>query len=279
VSPSAAPRTFHGHESNSPRRAPGSRRRLSVFGDSAAAQSSDWSDPSPHRARRFAVEPGVALEVLDWGGTGEPMVFLAGLGNTAHTWDAFAPRFRDQFHVYAITRRGFGASTFPDSGYGSERRAQDIVAVLDSLDVQRAVLVGHSVAGDELSRVAADYPTRVRALVYLDAYSYGTDAPIEFPPDPPQAAGPPMTAAESASVQGVIAYWTRQFRFRPLEAEVRAVTSFTSDNRVVAFTKPDASGNVYTGAVRSSYAQIQAPALAIYATHYTVARGFALRSY
>lgn len=240
----------------------------------AAAQSRAWADPSPHRVHRVAVEPGVTLEVLDWGGAGEPMVFLAGLGNTAHTFDRFAPRFRDAFHIYAVTRRGFGASSFPDSGYSSARRARDIVAVLDSLGVQRAVLVGHSISGDELSRVAADYPARVRALVYLDAYSYGTDAPAEFPPDPPQAAAPPMTAAESASVAGVIGYWKSRFRFQPVEAEVRAVASLTPAGKVLAFTKPTASAQVYKGTERSAYAQIHAPALAIYATHYTVEQYF-----
>jgi pimeloyl-ACP methyl ester carboxylesterase len=70
------------------------------------------------------VEPGVQLEVLDWGGTGQPMIFLSGLGNTAHIWDDFAPRFMGSHHVYAITRRGFGRSTHAASGYSPERFAE-----------------------------------------------------------------------------------------------------------------------------------------------------------
>ena len=54
--------------------------------------------------------PTVSLEVVDWGGRGTPLVFLAGLGSTAHVFDDFAPQFTDSFHVVGITRRGFGAS-------------------------------------------------------------------------------------------------------------------------------------------------------------------------
>lgn len=57
-----------------------------------SAQSVTWSDPSPHSVRLVAVEDGVELEVLDWGGEGPPIVLLAGLGNTAHVFDGFAPK-------------------------------------------------------------------------------------------------------------------------------------------------------------------------------------------
>jgi pimeloyl-ACP methyl ester carboxylesterase len=45
--------------------------------------------------------------VLDWGGTGPPLVFLAGLGNTAHVFDHFAHQFTDRFRVLGVTRRGY----------------------------------------------------------------------------------------------------------------------------------------------------------------------------
>src|SRR6266567_6188592 len=61
--------------------------------------------------RMTAVSPRVTLEVLDWGGRGPALVFLAGLGSTAHVFDTFAPQFTDRFHVLGITRRGFGASS------------------------------------------------------------------------------------------------------------------------------------------------------------------------
>jgi non-heme chloroperoxidase len=71
------------------------------------------ADSSPHKAQMVTVEPGVRLEVLDWGGSGRPLIFLAGAGDTAHRFDGFAPQFTAHYHVYGITRRGSGASGSP----------------------------------------------------------------------------------------------------------------------------------------------------------------------
>src|SRR5579862_7499012 len=71
-----------------------------------------WRDLSPHAVRFVTVEKGVRLEVLDWGGSGRPVVLLAGGGDTAHVFDEFAPKLTADHHVYGITRRGFGTSGF-----------------------------------------------------------------------------------------------------------------------------------------------------------------------
>jgi non-heme chloroperoxidase len=129
-------------------------------------------DPSPHTVQLITVEPGVKLEVLDWGGTGRPLVFLAGLGNTAHVFDKFAPKFVGKYHVYGITRRGFGDSSYPtlnDHNYSSDRLGDDVLAVIDALKLQKPVLVGHSIAGEELSSIGSRHPEKVSGLIYLDS--------------------------------------------------------------------------------------------------------------
>ena len=138
-----------------------------------AAPAPAWHDPSPHRSLIVTADHDIQLEVLDWGGTGRPLVFLAGLGNTAHIWDNFAPKFTDNHHVYAITRRGFGKSTHAATGYTPERLEDDILAVMAQLKIEKPVLVGHSIAGEELSSIGTRYPERISALIYLDAaYTY-----------------------------------------------------------------------------------------------------------
>jgi pimeloyl-ACP methyl ester carboxylesterase len=130
-------------------------------------------DPKLHRVQFVTVDQDVKLEVLDWGGSGPPLVFLAGLGNNAHVFDRFAPKFVGSNHVYGITRRGFGASSAPLSGYSADRLGDDVLAVLESLNLQRPVLVGHSIGGSELSSIGSRHPEKVAGLVYLDAaYSY-----------------------------------------------------------------------------------------------------------
>ena len=127
------------------------------------------ADSSPHQISTITVRPDVRLEVLDWGGRGPALVLLAGYGDTAHVFDDFALQFTAHFHVLGITRRGFGASSRPRSGYDSATLAGDITRVLDSLGIQRAAFVAHSFGGSELNYLGAFRPDRVTRLVYLDA--------------------------------------------------------------------------------------------------------------
>jgi non-heme chloroperoxidase len=142
-----------------------------------ATKETEWkADSSPHSAQFVMVDTNIKLEVLDWGGTGRSLVFLAGLGNTAHAFDKFAPELTAKYHVYGITRRGFGLSSAPtpaNNNYSADRLGDDVLAVLDALKINRPVLVGHSIAGEELSSIGSRHPEKVAGLIYLDAgYSY-----------------------------------------------------------------------------------------------------------
>src|SRR5579862_5381216 len=86
-------------------------------------------DPSPHSVQFVTVDDNVKLEVLDWGGSGRPLVLLAGLGSSAHTFDQFALKLTPSYHVYGITRRGFGASSAPvpeNDNYSADRLGDDV---------------------------------------------------------------------------------------------------------------------------------------------------------
>ncbi len=108
--------------------------------------------------------------------------------------EEFAARFAGAHRVIVMTRRGFGRSSMPREGYELAERVEDIRALLDELHVRRAVLIGHSIAGDELTAFATKYPDRVIALVYLDAAYDRAD---------------PATPQPTASVwQNVLKAWT-----------------------------------------------------------------------
>ncbi len=128
-------------------------------------------DTSPHKSD-FVNVNGIRLHYLDWGGSGPVLLFLAGLGCNAHIFDRFAPRFIDRFHALALTRRGHGKSDYPETGYDIDTLTEDIREFIDILKIDQAVLIGHSLAGIELSHFAALYPERVLKLVYLDAGYY-----------------------------------------------------------------------------------------------------------
>jgi pimeloyl-ACP methyl ester carboxylesterase len=112
---------------------------------------------------------GIRLHYLDWGGTGPALIFLTGMGSSAYIFNQFAPRFTDKFHVLALTRRGQGDSDYPESGYDADTLVEDIRQFMDHLHIDKASLAGHSIAGVELTHIAATYPTRVEKLIYLDA--------------------------------------------------------------------------------------------------------------
>ena len=120
---------------------------------------------------------------MDWVGTGQAIIFLTGLGNTAHVYDGFAPVFTDSFHVYGISRRGYGGSEQTQTGYGIDTLAKDILAVVDALGLAKVILIGHSIAGDEITTFASSYPARMVKVIYLDA-AYDHSNLAEFPPFP-----------------------------------------------------------------------------------------------
>jgi non-heme chloroperoxidase len=144
-----------------------------------ATPATKWKiDNSPHKVQFVNVDKDVKLEVLDWGGTGRPLVLLAGLGRTAHDFDKIAPKLATTFHVYGITRRGWGASSVPEpivANYSAQRLGDDVLAVIHELKLERPIVGGHSLAGEELSYIGTDHPEEVAGLIYLDAgyfYAY-----------------------------------------------------------------------------------------------------------
>jgi len=229
----------------------------------AQPTATPWTDSSSHRIRFVSVAHEVRLEVLDWGGSGPPLVFLAGLQDVAHGFDDLAPRFVDGHHVLAITRRGYGASSRPDSGYDLAGRVADLRAVLDSLRLPRVALAGHSIAGDELTAFAGAYPDRVTALVYLDAaydHSGLPDLLIQGPPPPP------MLPSDSASVRAVQAYLQRVYGMHIPEAQLRAIGHYDAAGRLVGNVTPAATDSLILVACgHPDYARVRAPALVIYA--------------
>ncbi len=125
-------------------------------------------DTSPHKSD-FVNANGIKLHYLDWGGEGDALLFLAGMGCNAHIYDDFAPRFIDKFHVMALTRRGHGESDHPETGYDADTLTEDIRQFMDAISIKKVILAGHSMANVELSHFAVLHPERVLKLIYLDA--------------------------------------------------------------------------------------------------------------
>jgi pimeloyl-ACP methyl ester carboxylesterase len=214
---------------------------------------------------------GVTLEVLDWGGRGRPLVFLAGLGNTAHVFDTFAPQFADRFHVMGITRRGFGASSSAPPPTSLDTLVGDVSAALDSLGVGPVVLVGHSIAGEEMTRFAELHSARCAGLVYLDA-AYDRSGIDTLASKEPSAPGPRIRAADTASLASVRALYARVLGVDEPESELRATVRFDVAGRYQGPVTPDSlKARIVSDKHVARYDRVRCPAVAVYAVPDSVA--------
>lgn len=144
----------------------------------------------------FVTVNGVRLHYVDWGGTGEPLLFLTPLGgDLLEQFAELAPRFTDRFRVLGLTRRGQAPSEAPATGYDVDTLVGDLVGFLDAMGIRRVNLAGHSIAGSEMTRFAGRHQDRVSRLIYLDAavdYTFlaeiAEEAGLEGPRDPALAA-------------------------------------------------------------------------------------------
>lgn len=168
---------------------------------------------------RFLDSGGVKLHTVDWGGSGRALLLLAGLGDTAQIYSGLAPKLASQGRVLGLTRRGHGRSDHPEGGYDLDTLVEDIRRVLDTLALERAILIGHSLAGLEMPRFAVRYPQRVEAIVYLDALFPRLDPEPDLSGDPTwdvlPTGGP--SAQDLASRGAYMAYYKRA---RPAWAQI-----------------------------------------------------------
>jgi 3-oxoadipate enol-lactonase len=110
----------------------------------------------------------VAVHHVVTGPQDAPVVVLSNsLGSTTSMWDAQADALADQFRVVRYDTRGHGRSPVPQGPYDIDDLADDVVALLDTLGVDRAHFVGLSLGGMTGMRLAARTPERVDRLVVL----------------------------------------------------------------------------------------------------------------
>jgi pimeloyl-ACP methyl ester carboxylesterase len=131
---------------------------------------------TPFRAQ-YRVIDGTPIRMIDTG-AGTPVVFIHGIGASIYGWRHEIPAVvAAGYRVIAFDNRGFGFSGKPARGYGNADYTRLVVALLDSLGISSAVLVGHSMGGAIAAEVALRYPDRVRGMVLIDAAGFGVRWP------------------------------------------------------------------------------------------------------
>ena len=226
-----------------------------------------WVDTAKHKAGFITVQRGVRIHYLDFGGSGPPLLLLPGIGNTAHAYDDFARGLTDRFRVYAMTRRGFGESSHPSRGYDMDRLVADIRAVMDSLKLPVVDLVGHSFAGQEMTKFVRKFPGRVRRMVYLDgAFDNITmdsvaqetfTAPVAYP------SKDPLRDRDTASYRSYVTYVhsTRGVKIPESDIRVRVKHDGIIEELGVGYTRIGMESEVE----RMEWEKLPVPALGIFA--------------
>ena len=111
--------------------------------------------------------------IISIAGKGDPVVLLHGFAETSHMWLPLIAKLADKHTVIAPDLRGFGQSSAPPDGYTKAAMAQDIHALVKSLNYDRIRLVGHDIGLMVAYAYAAQYPGEVDRLVLMEAFLPG----------------------------------------------------------------------------------------------------------
>jgi non-heme chloroperoxidase len=180
-------------------------------GGARAQDASLW--PAPSRVTAVRSADGVVLQAYEWGNPqGRPIVFIHGIYQSALSWakQVGDPALAARYRLVAFDLRGHGASDKPDGAEyyrDGQRWADDITALLDTLKLQRPVMVAWSYGGRVLNDyLAADGDARLGGIVYVAARSTADDEPDTPGPRRAKASRDAASPDPATFIQG-----TREF--------------------------------------------------------------------
>lgn len=111
---------------------------------------------------------GLRLAYREYTGEGRPLVLLHGVASNARIWLPVVPLLAPRFRVLAVDQRGHGQSDKPSSGYDFATVVEDVRQFIETLELKRPVVAGHSWGGNVALELAARHPEHVAGLVLVD---------------------------------------------------------------------------------------------------------------
>src|SRR5512138_2197033 len=115
-------------------------------------------------------------------GTGEPLVLISGIGYSLWQWHKMVPFLERHFQAITFDNRGIGQSDKPAGPYSAQMLAADTAGLLDTLGIEKAIVMGHSMGGFIAQALALDFPARVDKLI-LCSTNFGGPRHVPVTPE------------------------------------------------------------------------------------------------
>ena len=125
-----------------------------------------------HTAQAVDIGDGLLIPYTEHGDPdGVPLILLHGITDSHRSFEPVLEALPRSIRAIALTARGHGDAGKPQSGYGAEEMADDVVAAMNELGIWRAVILGHSMGSWTARRIALRHPDRVLGLVLAGAFA------------------------------------------------------------------------------------------------------------
>lgn len=116
----------------------------------------------------YVIAGDLTFHYVQWGEQGPPLICVHGLTANAYCFQALADMLSRHYRVFAYDLRGRGDSDKPEEGYDISTHAADLAEIIDALELDRPVVIGHSLGAMIGVYFAANYPEKLSKLVLID---------------------------------------------------------------------------------------------------------------
>ena len=240
------------------------------------SQQLNKMETKPGYQEHFIQGNDVKLHYLDWGGSGQPLILIHGLGDSPYIFEDLASSLKSKYRIIAYSRRGHVKSTTRTHDYNNATLVADLKLLLDSLKIDKASLLGWSMGGNEITEFAIRYPERTHKLIYFESgYDLSQEAFKNILKALPKSLFPVHSDQSSLDAyrKWYHNFWFADVDWNPtLETNLRATTQINSDGSVTTIPDDNISKLLLESAMNypRDYKTIHAPSLVIYTKQFFV---------
>ena len=103
-------------------------------------------------------------------GAGPAFIFVPGLVGLLNAWEFQVAHFSSRYRCISIDHRGCGDSDKPNDSYSTEAIARDVIGLMDTLGIEKAIVAGTSTGGCVLQNLTIDHPHRIERAIFSNTW-------------------------------------------------------------------------------------------------------------